>query len=310
MNDVMAINWEKISKVLPEFRKVANDRPYSVAEISKLLEKVDHRGRIIILLMASSGMREGAIHSLKISDMEHIQDIYKITVYKNDPAEYYTSCSPECAKAIDDYLEYRKRCGEVLNPSAPILRQRFNKLDPVESANPKVMGRGAIQDIIYRAINDCGLREKRNLVNGEKRILHEVMQSHGLRKFYNTQIVMAGMPVLYAEMLMGHRSGLAMQSYVKPTVAKILEEYLKVVDSVIINEENKLRRKVETLTEKQDEIQKMKDKHEEEMKSMREDMNKQFGQVMGMIQENPKLANVKPEVSYHDIILVLVHDSQ
>jgi hypothetical protein len=137
--------------------------------------------------------------------------------------------------------------------------------------------------------------------------LHEVMQSHGLRKFYNTQIVMAGMPVLYAEMLMGHRSGLAMQSYVKPTVAQILEEYLKVVDSVIINEENKLRRKVETLTEKQDEIQKMKDKHEEEMKSMREDMNKQFGQV---IQENPKLANVKPEVSYHDIILVLVHDSQ
>jgi hypothetical protein len=28
MNDVIAINWGKISKVLPEFRKVANDRPY------------------------------------------------------------------------------------------------------------------------------------------------------------------------------------------------------------------------------------------------------------------------------------------
>jgi integrase len=137
MNDVMTINWEKISKVLPEFRKVANDRPYSVSEISILLEKVDHRGRIIILLMASSGMREGAIHSLKLSDIERIQDIYKITVYKNDPAEYYAFCSPECAKAIDDYLEYRKRCGEVLNPSAPILRQRFNKLDAVDSANPK-----------------------------------------------------------------------------------------------------------------------------------------------------------------------------
>jgi hypothetical protein len=117
-------------------------------------------------------------------------------------------------------LEYRKRYGEVLNPSAPILRQRFNKLDPVDSANSKVMGKGAIQDIIYRAINDCGLREKRNLVNGEKRILHEVMQSHGLRKFFNTQVVMAGMPVLYAKMLMGHKSGLAMQSYVKPTVSQ------------------------------------------------------------------------------------------
>jgi integrase len=87
MNDVIAINWEKISKVLPEFRKVANDRPYSLAEISRLLEKVDHRCRIIILLMASSGMREGAIHSLKLSDIERLQDIYKITVYKNEAEE-------------------------------------------------------------------------------------------------------------------------------------------------------------------------------------------------------------------------------
>ena len=103
MNDVIAINWGKISKVLPEFRKVANDRPYRSAEISRLLEKVDHRGRIIILLMASSGMREGAIHSIKLSDIETLQDIYKITVYKNNPAEYYTFCSPECTKAIYDY---------------------------------------------------------------------------------------------------------------------------------------------------------------------------------------------------------------
>jgi integrase len=101
MNDVIAINGGKISKVLPEFRKVANDRPYSLAEISRLLEKVDHRGRIIILLMASSGMREGAIHSIKLSDIATLQDIYKITVYKNDPAEYYTFCSPECTKTID-----------------------------------------------------------------------------------------------------------------------------------------------------------------------------------------------------------------
>jgi integrase len=284
MNDVIAINWGKISKVLPEFRKVANDRPYSLAEISRLLEKDDHRGRIIILLMASSGMREGAIHSIKLSDIETLQDIYKITAYKNDPAEYYTFCSPECTKGIDDYLEYRKRYGEILKPSSPLLRQKFNKLDPVDSANPKVMGRGAVQDIIYRAINDCGIREKRNLVNGEKRILHDVMQSHGLRKFFNTQVVMAGMPVLYAEMPMGrHRSGLAMQSYVKPSVAQMLEEYLKVVDSVTINEKNKLRNKVETLTERQDEIQKMKVNHEQQMKSMREEMESKFQQVLAKI---------------------------
>ena len=39
----------------------------------------------------------------------------------------------------------------------------------------------------------------------------------------------------------------------------------------------------------------MKDKHQQEMASMREEMNKQFGQIMSIIQQNPKLAQVKPE---------------
>jgi Txe/YoeB family toxin of Txe-Axe toxin-antitoxin module len=31
------------------------------------------------------------------------------------------------------------------------------------------------------------------------------------------------------------------------------------------------------------------------MKSMREDMNQQFNQIMSMIQDNPHLAYIKPE---------------
>jgi integrase len=43
--------------------------------------------------------------------------------------------------------------------------------------------------------------------------------------------------------------------------------------------------------EKESEVQSLKEKYE----SMREDMNKQFTQVMELIRENPKLARVKPE---------------
>jgi chromosome segregation ATPase len=70
---------------------------------------------------------------------------------------------------------------------------------------------------------------------------------------------------------------------------------MKAVDFSTINEENRLRRKVETLTEKQDEIKKMKKEHQQEMESMREEMKKHFSQVMAMIQHNPKLAHIKPE---------------
>ena len=42
-------------------------------------------------------------------------------------------------------------------------------------------------------------------------------------------------------------------------------------------------------------IKAMEQKHEHDMKAMREEMNQQFSQIMSMIQHNPKLAQVKPE---------------
>ena len=39
-----------------------------------------------------------------------------------------------------------------------------------------------------------------------------------------------------------------------------------------------------------------KEKYEQDMKLMREEMNQQFTKIMSMIQQNPKLLQVKPEV--------------
>ena len=46
---------------------------------------------------------------------------------------------------------------------------------------------------------------------------------------------------------------------------------------------------------KSNEIQVIKEKHEQEMKIIRKEMNQQFSQIMSMIQQNPQLAQVKPE---------------
>jgi integrase/recombinase XerD len=42
-------------------------------------------------------------------------------------------------------------------------------------------------------------------------------------------------------------------------------------------------------------IQTLQQKHEQDMKTMREEMKQQFSQIMSMIQQNPKLANIKQE---------------
>jgi hypothetical protein len=53
---------------------------------------------------------------------------------------------------------------------------------------------------------------------------------------------------------------------------------------------------LENQKQKESEVDLLKQKYEQDMKAMREEMNQQFSQIMSMIQRNPRLAQVKPEV--------------
>jgi hypothetical protein len=64
-----------------------------------------------------------------------------------------------------------------------------------------------------------------------------------------------------------------------------------------IIEQDAIKKQLEKIrTDKEKETQTMQQKHEQDMKAMREDMNQQFSQIMSMIQQNPKLVNVKTEI--------------
>src|SRR5919197_1106240 len=114
------------------------DKPYTHEQIAKLLELSDLRAKVIILLMASSGMRIGALPLLKICDLNAIPkyNIYQIRVYANSKSNrHYTFCTPECRKAIDNYIEFRRQCGENITPKSPLLRREFDKRDIFAVAN-------------------------------------------------------------------------------------------------------------------------------------------------------------------------------
>ena len=70
--------------------------------------------------------------------------------------------------------------------------------------------------------------------------------THGFRKFWTTQAVKSKMNPEAREMLLGHKIGL-MSAYYRPSEDEMLDSYLIAVDNLTINEENRLRRKVETL---------------------------------------------------------------
>jgi integrase len=107
------------------------DRPYTHQEIATLLTKTSPRDRAIILLMASSGMRVGAIPYLQLRDLQPIDkyQIYKITVYRKSTSRYYIFCSPETRKEIDSYLSWRQRLGEQIKDDSPLFRKSFDSFE-------------------------------------------------------------------------------------------------------------------------------------------------------------------------------------
>ena len=127
MNDV-SLNKKKIKMFKGESSRKIVDRAYTDKEIKKILDISDMRAKVIISLLGSSGLRIGALPSLRIKNLEKIDSIYKITIYEGFRQEYFTFCTPECASFIDSYLEYRTRNGEKLNPNSYLIRDQFDRL--------------------------------------------------------------------------------------------------------------------------------------------------------------------------------------
>jgi integrase len=268
------INWHKVKKFLPEHETVAEDQPYTHQEIARLLEKAYPLDKAIILLMCSSGLRVGAISSLRIKDLTPIDkyQIYKVEVYKKSKSMYYTFCTPEARKSIDDYLQWRQRIGEhPLKPDAPLFRKSFEKTDPFRVNNPKPLATSTIQWMLHGLLIETGIRELQPTTEEEyatsKKHRSDRMQCHGLRKFFDTTATHAGMSPLYVDLLMGHsHDGDLKYRYFKPDEEDLLEGngdsmpgYLYVIDALTIDESQRLRREVETLKIRKDQIDDLRD---------------------------------------------------
>jgi hypothetical protein len=91
--------------------------------------------------------------------------------------------------------------------------------------------------MLERGLWSQGLRK--SLENGEKR--HEYKAAHGFRKFYKTRTEQVMRP-LNVEITLGHDIGLS-GSYYKPTEKEVLEDYLKAVDLLTINNNQKVLEK-------------------------------------------------------------------
>ena len=246
MNDIR-INKEKISKFLGESGRKNTDRAYTHEEIKKILDVSDLSMKSIILLMASTGIRIGAITDLKLKHLQEVNDnLYKIIVYEKSKDEYYCFCSHECYSIINSYLDYRKKSGELLDNESYLIREQFdiNDFEQIRKKSRKITI-STLKMNIQLLLRKAGLREIDHNYNYGDRNL--IPMSHGFRKFWMTQAVKSKMPHEQREMLLGHKIGLA-SAYYRPSQEDMLDAYLIAVDNLTIEESNRLRRKVTDIT--------------------------------------------------------------
>jgi hypothetical protein len=110
---------------------------------------------------------------------------------------------------------------------------------------------------------------------------NQVPAVHGLRKFCITQMAKAKVDTEIAKLLTGHSIGVRGR-YLNYSEDDLLQEYLKAVDLLTINETNRLKKKVDVLKDKEHEIQSLKQSiksYESQMVDFTERQNKMQSQI-------------------------------
>ena len=257
MNGVL-INWKIITKGIKKGTRYSTDRPPFIAEIEKLLEYPDRRIKPIVLVMISSGMRVGSWNYLKWGDISpvirHGSIISaKIKLFNTKTNSYYHSyITPEAYLAVKDWMEFRGSFGEKITFDSWVMRnlwqiksQRFGNYLGL-AKHPIKFSSDGIRMLVNDAWKIQGVREKNEDIKQ-----YPFKSLHGFRKFFETECQKVAKSI-NVSILMSHDIGIT-QHYYKPKEEEILEEYIKAVDLLTINEEHKLKIQVKDLTKKNNE---------------------------------------------------------
>jgi len=268
------LDWDQLALYKGKTKgKVVDDRLYTSDEIKQLLDHADLRMRVVILTLLSTGMRVGGLAGIRLKDMEYLEEykIYKFKVYNDNDGscsesdKYITFCTPECASTIKKYLEWREYRGDTLKPQSPLL---YRKLTPLtKDSHTKKMTTKVI-NLFDEPIDSASLQQamtrlqrKSNVVSIQSetdpyvksRIRKPMMRCHSFRKMFNGACIENNVNHYVKEMLMGHKKNLGLDvNYFRPQQNQLLQEYLKVIDDLTINDENRLSKQVQVLKEKDD----------------------------------------------------------
>ena len=253
MNDV-AIQWKRVRATYPELDNMPDTAGWTREEIARMLRHArDVQDRAVILVLASSGVRAGALDPLNWGDLTPVyRDGGRLTldpggdsaevacamleVYRGSSEGYTAFITPEAFSTLQEYARvWSERMGRQAGPGDPIFI--------ATRSIPRRSKPTSIQARLMQVVEQAGLRD-----GGRQGKMHRVPLMNGFRRFYNKTCkeALAGGSTLGSlikhEFMMGHRGLTTLdENYFKADALELAAEYVKAVPDLTIDDADRLR---------------------------------------------------------------------
>ena len=239
--------------------------------INQITEHMDIKGKALVLMLASSGMRIGEALQLDLNDVDMSTTPTLIKIrgeYTKTGNQRQTFISKEAKTALDEWLKVRssyiksslnRNKGLVKSGIGTAKSEDDNRLFPFSYSVAEQMWKNA-------------LKKSKNYHSDES-TGRKTVRIHALRKFFRTHLAI-GCPLDIVEALMGHE-GYLTDAYRKYNTNQLGEIYLKYEHLLYIS--------------MPEDIQKLKSEFTDELNNTKDALCHNRTQVEGLITENAEL---------------------
>lgn len=227
------IDSKFVGRRIPKKPALAHRSP--TKEVTSIVEVANLRGKCIVALLISSGVRVGAVLPMKMrhhrrvkpEELEHRDcsckdrsqplsfNGYLLNVYEGEEEQYFTFMSEEASKWLDTYHKIRENAGETLTPNSPLFREEFDIEKPEVVSNPSRCTESMLQSYMSRLAISAGVKPMVKLGKKNHPATHrnEWKNMHGYRMFFSTTATNAGVSFSFKELMLGHHLNLEKSYY-------------------------------------------------------------------------------------------------
>ncbi|HWR25995.1 MAG TPA: tyrosine-type recombinase/integrase [Methanosarcina sp.] len=234
-------------------------------DLQEVLKICDPLEKAVLLVGVSAGLSMNEVVNLTVGDFKDGYDsVSEITTLKlrreKVQFDFITFCTPECSRAIVEYLEYRNRETKITRPdrARQLEKQRIfsdnnylfiqrriadEYLDTKDESLRKFTSNGFIN--LYRTL---GEKSRKNTPKG----VWAKVRSHNMRHYFNSALLNAGADFQKVQFFMGHSIDNASAAYFHSSPEMLRDIYARFVPYLTIQKDTDVSESPEYLKVKQE----------------------------------------------------------